>query len=134
MAKIQKSKTDLVREILDKTPSATPTQIIAKLAKKNVTISSAAASTTKWYIQQQDQKKSNKSEKEEKEPAVRAGAPKKRKKAMTDRVSLSSLKDAKNFIESIGGIDEATKVLNAIEDIGGLKRTRSTIEALAELA
>ena len=119
------NKTDAVRKILKKNPNARPAEVAAQV-KQNCTAN--FVSSVRYQM-----KKGGEINYESRGP--RAGAPtgktkRGRGKAAFDKVSLESIRQAKEFVDKAGGIEEAIDLLDAIEVTGGVTKTRAALEAV----
>jgi len=103
MAKKRKSgitKTQAVRDALKKFPNEAPKEIAAKLTARGTSVTPGYVSTIKSGL-----KKENKPVRTKKTGET---------EGTNDRVSVSSLINAKAFVEVAGGVDKARQVLDVL--------------------
>ncbi len=104
------SKSGAVRAYLKRRPDAGPTEISKSLKKKGIDISPAHVSNVKAALK--------KAEGGEETPVKRRGRPG-RKPRSADSVSLASLLAARQFIESVGGVEKANELIVALSKLRG---------------
>jgi len=108
MAKKKVNKTAAIVAEYAKNPEAKPRDIAAALNKKGLDVTSAYVSTIKA------------SRKRDGKPlgeAVASAPPSFKKKTGKDAISLEELQAAKNLADELGGIDQASRVLDALRKL-----------------
>jgi len=97
------NKSALIRDYLAANPDAGPKAVVAAIRKKGVNISEALVSFVKY------KSSGKKKRRRRKKKAVAAAKP-----AVSDRVSISTLVQAKKLAEQMGGIEKAKAALAAL--------------------
>ena len=93
----------LVRDHLAASPDDSPKTIVAAIAKKGIKVSEALAANVKYSARK-------------KKPAGKKKAAVKRQ-AVNDKVSLSTLVQAKKLAEQLGGVEKAQDALGALSKL-----------------
>ncbi|APZ92218.1 hypothetical protein [Fuerstiella marisgermanici] len=101
------NKTQLIKEELTKNPDASPIDVAAKLKSHKVT--PQYVSSVKYHMIHKDDAPKTKKR--------GASAKKKVRKPNRADISLSDLVAAKEFAESVGGVDTAKAVLDALSKL-----------------
>lgn len=91
------NKTQAIKETMDKFPSLGPQAIAAKLKEQGVSVTPAYVSTIKSSLKRRAQKATG----------VRNGA-------SGGFIAISALKQAQDFIEKAGGVDQAREALDVL--------------------
>ena len=94
------NKSAEIRKYLSKKPKAGPKEITEALGQSGIVVTPGFVSTIKTAV--------NKKKGGRKKKSARGG------QATTDRVSLSTLVQAKKLIDEIGGVEKAKDALNAL--------------------
>jgi hypothetical protein len=113
-----KSKSGAVRAYLKGQPDAGPTEVASALKKRGISISPAHVSNVKAAMRKADE--SGKTSLGMKTLANAAnGRAKRRKKkhAPDDAVSLSSLLQARQFAKNVGGLEEASQLIDVLSEL-----------------
>lgn len=106
------NKSAAIREYLKSKPDAGPTEVRNELKKKGIDVAPALVSNVKAAMLGKKRKKKAKRGK----PGPKPGGA--RKAAATDKVSLSSLIEARAFAEKVGGVEQAQELLKALGKLG----------------
>ena len=108
------NKSQAIRDYLGTNPKAGPTEVQKELKKKGIDVALALVSNVKAAMLGK-KKKAKKKTKRAKPGPKPVGRPSTRG---GDKVSLSSLIEAREFAEKVGGVDEAIKLLKAVDKLG----------------
>ncbi|MEO0530387.1 MAG: hypothetical protein AAF266_07380 [Planctomycetota bacterium] len=110
------NKSAAIREYLKSQPDAGPTEVCKELKKKGLTIAPALVSNVKAAMLG---KKGGK-KKRGRKPGRPAGSGRKpgRPAGAGDKVSLSSLIEAREFVDKVGGPEKAEELLKALKKLG----------------
>ncbi|QDT67349.1 hypothetical protein MalM25_02460 [Planctomycetes bacterium MalM25] len=106
------NKSQAIRDYLKNKPDAGPTEIVKELKKKGMTLTPALVSNVKAAMLG---KKPGKKKRRGK-PGPKPGS--KRVASISDKVSLSSLIEAREFVDKVGGVDQAQALLKALGKLG----------------
>lgn len=98
------NKSQLIREYATKHPNAGPTEIARELTNQGIKITPPLVSNVLGAAKK---KKGGKRKK--------VGRP---AEVVSDKVSLGALVSANQFVEKVGGVDEARALIKAIEKLG----------------
>lgn len=105
------NKSQAIRDYLKTKPQAGPTEIVKELKKKGMTLTPALVSNVKAAMLGKKPGKKRRGK-----PGPKPGA--KKAAAATDKVSLSALIDARDFVEKVGGVAQAQALLKALDKLG----------------
>jgi hypothetical protein len=115
------NKSKAVRDYLGKNPQAGPKQIVEGLAAQGIEVSRALASVVKY---KPGPKKRAAKKRTKKRAARKAGRPARARagvaaapKGKANRLTADDLFEAKRLVDSLGGIDEARRALEALEQL-----------------
>lgn len=110
------NKSAAVREYLKDKPDAGPTEVCKELKKKGITVAPALVSNVKAALRG---KKGGK-KKSGRKPGRPVGSGRKpgRPAGPSDKVSLSSLIDARAFVDKVGGAEKAQELIKALAKLG----------------
>ena len=100
------NKSQAIRDYLKAKPEAGPTEVVAEMKKKNIKITPALVSNVKKAMN--GGKSTGKGAKRGPKPGRRAA----------DQLSINDLLTAKEFADSVGGVDQAVAVLKALDKLG----------------
>jgi hypothetical protein len=108
VARKKRNRSEDIRKYLKTDPTAGPAKIVAEMKKQGITVSAALASRVKSRLQN---------------PAgARKLGPRGRPRAIGrkpgDVVAVDSLIQAREFVDKVGGIDEASRLLRTLARIG----------------
>ncbi|MEM6314755.1 MAG: hypothetical protein AAF743_11740 [Planctomycetota bacterium] len=103
------NKSAAIRDYLKTKPDAGPTEVCKELKKKGIVVAPALVSNVKAALRG---KKAG--AKKKGKPGRKPGPKPGRKAAATDKVSISALVDAADFVEKVGGLDNAQALLKAL--------------------
>ena len=106
------NKSQAIRDYLKSKPDAGPTEIVKELKKKGMTLTPALVSNVKAAMLG---KKPGKKKRRGK-PGPKPGA--KRTARVADKVSLSDLLDAREFVDKVGGAEQAQALIKALGKLG----------------
>lgn len=97
------NKSQAIRDYLKTHPNAGPTEVCKELGKKGLKIAPALVSNVKAAML-----------------GKKKGTGKRGRKpgGKNDQVSLSALVEAREFVDKVGGIDKAEKILSALDKLG----------------
>lgn len=97
------NKSQAIRDYLKTHPNAGPTEVGRELKKKGLKVAPALVSNVKAAML-----------------GKKAGGKRGRRTAMgkNDQVSITALVDAREFVDSVGGIAKAKKIIAALEKLG----------------
>ena len=95
------NKSQAIRDYLKKNPNAGPTEVCKELGKKGLKIAPALVSNVKAAMLG-------------KKKGLRRG----QRIGKGDTVSLAALVEAREFVDSVGGIAKAEKILAALQRLG----------------
>lgn len=101
------NKSAAIRDYLKSKPDAGPTEVCKELKKKGITVAPALVSNVKAALRGK-----KKGVKRKGKPGPKPG-----RKAASDKVSLSALVDASEFVEKVGGVENAQALLKAISKL-----------------
>ncbi len=98
------NKSQAIRDYLKAKPEAGPTEVVRELKKKGIKITPALVSNVKKAMN----------------GGISTGkrGPKPGRRAAGDKVSINDLLTAKDFADSVGGVDQAVAVLKALDKLG----------------
>ncbi|MEQ8849284.1 hypothetical protein [Botrimarina sp.] len=99
------NKSAAIREYLADKPDAGPTEVVKELKKKGIDVAPALVSNVKAALRGKKGGKKRKKSKGKPGPKPRSGA---------DTVSISSLIEARDFADKVGGVDKAQDLLRAL--------------------
>lgn len=102
------NKSQAIRDYLKAHPKAGPTEVCKELKKKGLTVAPALVSNVKAAALRKSGKK----------PAKRKGRGPGRPAGAADKVSLASLIDAREFVDRVGGVEQAKSLLKALDKLG----------------
>lgn len=110
------NKSAAIRDYLKANPDAGPTEVCTELKKKSITVAPALVSNVKAALRG---KKSGK-KKAGRKPGRPVGSGRKpgRPAGASDKVSLSSLIAAREFVEKVGGVEQAQELIKALGKLG----------------
>jgi hypothetical protein len=111
VARKKRNRSQDIRDYLAIDPAAGPAKIVAELKKKGIVVSSALASRVKSRMQNPGG-----TGKRGRRGRPRRGA--NGHKARDEVVAVESLVQARAFVDKVGGIDEAARLLRTLERIG----------------
>ncbi|WP_146572061.1 hypothetical protein [Botrimarina hoheduenensis] len=92
-------------------PKAGPTEVCNELKKKGIEVAPALVSNVKAAAARKAGKKPRKKVAKKRGVGRPAGS-------VSDKVSLSSLIDAREFASKVGGVEQAEKLLKALSKLG----------------
>lgn len=106
------SKSQAVRDYLGKNPDAGPDQIVEDLKAQGTDVSRSLASVVKY--KSRTKRKAARKTKVRRKRRARGAAP---RTTRTNRLTADNLFEAKRLVDSLGGIDEARRALEALEQL-----------------
>ncbi|MEO1496486.1 MAG: hypothetical protein AAFV43_04985 [Planctomycetota bacterium] len=101
------NKSEAIREYIKANPNAGPTEVCKELKKKGLAVAPALVSNVKAAALRKAGKKPGKRGRKPGRPA-----------GVSDKVSLSSLVEARDFADKVGGVDQAQALLKALGKLG----------------
>lgn len=106
-------KSQAVRDYLDKNPDAGPKQVVEGLAAQGINVSRALVGIVK-YRSGPKRRKATRKKKVRRKVKTRAAAP---TSTRANHLTADDLFEAKKLADSLGGIDEARRALEALEQL-----------------
>jgi hypothetical protein len=117
------SKSGAARAYLKRKPEAGPAQVVAALKKKGVEISPAQVSNVKARLRaERGGDAATAAADRNGQPAGRAGGKRRGRppgRQVADNVSLDGLFQAREFADRVGGVDQASALLEALAKLQG---------------
>ncbi|WP_153555367.1 hypothetical protein [Roseimaritima sediminicola] len=114
------NKSQEIRDYYDANPNAKPKEVVAAMEEKGLTVSPTFVSTIRSKQLARDGQPPKRRGRPKGSTKKKVGATRRGAAATTgnqDSVSLSSLKKAKEFIDSAGGIEKARATIEAIDQL-----------------
>lgn len=114
------NKSAAIREYMAEHPDAGPTEVCKELKKKGLDIAPALVSNVKAAMlgKKSGGKKKRRGKPGPKPGKKSVGRPAGSTNQASDKVSISSLIDARDFAEKVGGVEKAQDLLKALGKIG----------------
>lgn len=113
------NKSAAIREYLKTNPKAGPTEVGKELKKKGITVAPALVSNVKAaMLGKKAGGKKKRRGKPGPKPGKRSVGRPAGSGAASDKVSLSSLIDARDFADKVGGVEKAQELLKALGKLG----------------
>jgi hypothetical protein len=109
----ESSKSQAVRDYLAKNPDAGPKQVVEDLAAKGIKVSRSLASVVKY--KSRPKRKATKKRKVRRRRMTTAVAA--RRTTRASHLTADDLLEAKKLVDSLGGIDEARRALEALDQL-----------------
>jgi hypothetical protein len=106
-------KSQAVRDYLDKNPDAGPKQVVEGLAAQGINVSRALVGIVKY--RSGPKRKATRKRKVRRRRVTRAVAAPKSTRA--NHLTADDLFEAKKLVDSLGGIDEARRALEALQQL-----------------